>query len=443
MRLVRAPGVAGLRHSLFDLLIEPVDSLRSVERHKARLLASLLLCLLMFGFTSGIVQVALIPGFQSTFSAMVAALLVVLCAYLGSRTRFYRLSAAFAVLAPALACVVVAVHNPNDRAWYGFILIAVIVAALFFSVRVAALVAVVVFTTLCLLPIWVVELRAPERILPLLALHGVLSPLLLIAARHQALIEREGQGELRKMDARLAEVQQLEAVARTAGTTAHDLNNLITVIDANATLLQQGGPSTSVELAEIRTAVGRAAALSRNLLSSSRTEALAARPFNVFEALQDFLPILARLAGPSIEIIVSGSRSAGQVSMSSLRLEQVLMNLIANARDAMPRGGRIVIDCVAVSSDHADLAHRSGKTPDGYVALTVTDTGAGMAPATLERAFEPFFTTKPTGRGTGLGLAIIREIVEQSGGHLVVTSELGVGSTFRAYLPAHGSGSST
>jgi hypothetical protein len=184
---------SGTGRALSTLLIEPVAALDSAERRKARLLSALLLCVLALGFTSAVVQAALVPNFGETFAAIAVALAVLCVGYAGSRTRLYRSSAALAAGAPALACIAVGVCNPDDRVWYGFILIAVVVTTLFFSVRTAALVAATLFAILCLLPIWVPELRAPERIVPLLSLHGVLSPLLLVAAHHQAQVERENQ----------------------------------------------------------------------------------------------------------------------------------------------------------------------------------------------------------------------------------------------------------
>jgi signal transduction histidine kinase len=401
------------------------------------LLASLLLCLLTLGVLSGLMQATMIPEFQATFAAMGAALAVLGVAYVGSRTSMYRLSAAVAAVAPALACIVIAVRSPDDRVWYGFILIAVIVATLFFSVRTAAMVAAAVFAALCLVPIWVLELRSPDRLVPLLALHGILSPLMLIAAWHHARIERESQRELRRMDARIAEIERLEGVARIAGTTAHDFNNLITVVSENLRRLELERPEArSRELEDMRMAVERASALSRQLLVSSRDETLRVEAFDVGALVSAFEPLLVRLAGSRVRVHVRPDGAPHTVKMNPTYLERVLMNLLVNARDAMPDGGCVTVESRGVVLAEADATAHAGAQPGPHVVIGVTDTGVGMAPATLERIFEPFFTTKPAGTGTGLGLSIVREIVEQSRGHIRVKSAPGKGTTFSVYLPS-------
>ena len=433
MLVAQVGGSLAVRRPLAEFLIEPLVTLGPVDRHKARLLASLLLCLLTLGVTSAVVQALTVPNFEPTLRAISGGLAAIFLAYLGSRTRHYRVSAAFASLALVGACVTTGVRTPDDRVWYGFLLIAIVVAALFFSVKTAVLAAGAVFALLCALPIWIVDLRAPERIVPLLALHGILSPLFLVATHHQALLEREGQAELRRVNAKLAEAEQLEAIARAAGSTVHDINNLITIIDANASFLEQRSARPSEELAEIRAALDRAATLSRNLLNSSRRDARHTT-LDVHALVQSFTPFLSRLAGSSVELRVNASGSGLEVPMSPLRLEQVLMNLVTNARDAMPDGGTISIECREVTLGWTALSGRKVR-PGRYAMVAVTDTGTGMDEATLMQAFEPFFTTKPSGYGTGLGLAIVRDIVEQAGGHVVPVTCLGQGTTFRVYLP--------
>jgi signal transduction histidine kinase len=431
-------GSAGSREAfrvLGGLLIEPLTTLDAVGRRKARLLATLLLCVLCLGLTSAIVQAATVPNFRATFAAIAVALVVLSVAYAGSRTRLYRLSAALAATTPALACIAVGVRSPDDRVWYGFMLIAVILASLFFSMRTAILVAVAIFATLCLLPIWVIELRAPERLVPLLALHGVLSPLLLVAARHQAAIERESQTELARMDARLMQLESLDRLARRAGSTAHDLNNLLTVIGANVSSLDaEPGLRLSQELSEIRLAVSRAGALSRQLLVSAREGSLRPELLAVDEAIRDFEPLLRRVAPPPVRIVLRAGSPLPQVKIHALHLEQVLINLVVNARDAMPEGGVLTIECTEVLVESADPDHHEVR-PGRYVRIAVMDGGVGMDPTTLARVFEPFFTTKGKTGGTGLGLAIVHEMVIRAHGYVKARSTPGAGTTFYVYLP--------
>jgi signal transduction histidine kinase len=438
---MQTEGFAGPRGAvrvLSGLLIEPLTKLGAIERLKARLLATLLLCVLCLGLTSAVVQAAVVPDFRSTFVAIAVALLVLSFAYAGSRTRLYRLSAALAATTPALACIAVGVRTPDDRVWYGFILIAVILASLFFSLRVAALVALAIFIVICLLPIWVVELRAPARLVPLLALHGVLSPLLLVAAAHQAAVERENRNQLDRMDARLMQIDGLEALARRAGSTAHDLNNLLTVIGANVSLLgAEPGLRLSRELSEIGTAVTRAAALSRQLLLTAREGSLRPQPLDAAEAVRNFESVLSRLVPASVRLVVHAQASRAHVEINPLQLERLLMNLVTNARDAMPQGGTITIECAEVVIE-ASGPEQTDLKPGRYLSIAVTDEGVGMDSASLARAFEPFFTTKSEAGGTGLGLTIVRDIALRAGGHVGVKSRPGEGTAFYVYLPARG-----
>jgi signal transduction histidine kinase len=436
MWLARLVGSVGIVRQLPEWLIEPFVDLESGERRKARLLSTLLLCLLALGVASAIVQLAVIPGFQNTFTAMMGALFVLFLAYAGSRTRLYRVSAVLAAAAPALACIAIGVRSPDDRVWYAFILMAVIVSSLFFSIQTAALVAVSIFVVLCLLPVWVTELRAPDRIVPLLALHGILSPLLLVAAHHHSSIEREAQNELRMRDLRITKLEQLDGVARVAGSAAHDLNNLISVIDASVSFLEQGGRDAARDIGGIRAATRRAALLSRRLLALSRGGHTEIRFVKVDEFMKDFQSLLLHLAPPPVRVEIRCRTDGAEIQVDPLQLERVMMNLVVNARDAMPLGGRLVVESSCVEPDAADANGFVPPSSGRHVMIAVTDTGTGMDAATRARIFEPFFTSKADGRGTGLGLSIVKDLVDQAGGHLTVTSELGKGSSFRIYLPA-------
>jgi len=423
-------GLGARAAGWWDRLVEPLVALGPVERRKARLLAGLLLSLVVLGAISAAVQAATISTFQRTLIAILGALLVLAISYAGSRTQFYRFSAGLAVAAPALACIAVGVLTPDDHVWYCFILIAVVFSSLFFSVRTAATVAVAIFVALCLMPIWVLELRAPGRLLPVLALHGVLSPLILIAAHHHATVEREAHHELLRRDAQLAEIERLEDFARSAAHVSHDLNNLLTIIDANVIHLDRDFVQGRAEVVgEIRAAIVRLSALSRTLMTTARERLQQTTEFEPSDVIRELAPLLSKMVGPSVEILVSEMLAVGKVAMDPLRLEQVLMNLVANARDAMPNGGRISIECSTVIPP----GRRNGDT--GYVAIDVIDTGVGMSDDLLGRIFTPFFTTKTNGRGTGLGLAIVQEVIEYYGGEVRVTSTPGQGSRFRVLLP--------
>jgi PAS domain S-box-containing protein len=236
----------------------------------------------------------------------------------------------------------------------------------------------------------------------------------------------------------LRQAQKMEAVGRLAGGVAHDFNNLLTVIKGYAELLRNEPGDTGTyqrNLEQISKAADRAAALTRQLLAFSRRQVLALEPVDLGEVVGNVQELLQRLLGEDVELKTEGDHNLGQVRADRGQIEQVLMNLAINARDAMPHGGKLVI-----TTDNIDLAkpESSGRftvMPGEYVVLTVTDSGTGMDEETQSHIFEPFFTTKEQGKGTGLGLSTVYGIVKQSGGYIWVSSEVGKGTSFKIYLP--------
>jgi PAS domain S-box-containing protein len=245
--------------------------------------------------------------------------------------------------------------------------------------------------------------------------------------------------ERRELEERLRQSQKLEAIGQLAGGVAHDFNNLLLVIAGNAELLIRdvtGGDPAPVDrasLEEIQKAAERAASLTRQLLAFSRTQALQSSAINLPQLITDLLPMLRRVITEHIEVVVRGGDEIRPVLGDRGQLQQVMLNLAVNARDAMPGGGRLTIRTTTEWLDHATLAGEA--LPGPYVVLEVSDTGIGMDEATRARIFEPFFTTKPVGQGTGLGLATVYGIVKQMAGTIRVASEPGRGTTFRVYFP--------
>jgi two-component system cell cycle sensor histidine kinase/response regulator CckA len=231
--------------------------------------------------------------------------------------------------------------------------------------------------------------------------------------------------ERRELEERLRQSQKMEAIGQLAGGVAHDFNNLLTVISGYAHMARRHvgvGPG-SPELAEIVHAADRAAELTKQLLAFARQQVLAPAPLDLNEVARGLVPMLSRLIGEDVRIAMLAGPGLPCVLADRAQVEQVIINLAINARDAMPDGGTLSIET-------------SVGCVDEFVCLSVTDTGTGIEPAELERIFEPFFTTKEVGVGTGLGLATVHGIVTQSGGHVRVSSEPGHGSTFSVYLPA-------
>jgi len=243
----------------------------------------------------------------------------------------------------------------------------------------------------------------------------------------------------RVLEEQLRQSQKLEAIGRLAGGVAHDFNNiLMSIMGAADLLLMQlrRDDSAREEAREIKQAVDRGAGLTRQLLAFSRRQATRSRLFALDDVVSDMDTMLRRLIGPEIDFEIRRSAELVNVVADSSQIEQVVLNLVVNARDAMPNGGRITVTVDAVDLDElAAVAIVEGKAGH-YARLSVADTGTGIDEQTRARLFEPFFTTKEQGKGTGLGLSIVYGIVKQSGGYITVVSEPGRGATFSIYLPA-------
>ena len=255
--------------------------------------------------------------------------------------------------------------------------------------------------------------------------------------RAAALVLANDVTERRALEERLAQAEKMEAIGRLAGGVAHDFNNLITVISGYTEILLARTELDGREhLAEIRHAADQAAALTRQLLAFSRRQVLHPRVVDVNEIVAGMEPMVRRIIGRDVTVAVRLATGPKTVKADRSQLERVILNLAANARDAMPTGGRLTIETGAVDFDDEFVAARGEGTAGPNVMLSVSDTGVGMSDDIQRQAFEPFFTTKEPGAGTGLGLATVFGVVKQSGGSIYVYSEPGRGTTFKVYLPA-------
>ncbi len=243
----------------------------------------------------------------------------------------------------------------------------------------------------------------------------------------------------RRLEERLRQAQKMEALGRVAGGVAHDFNNLLTVILGNLSLLESrvADRGTEHELVQaLQDAAARAAGLTGQLLAFSRRQVLKVRVLDLCALTQGMSAILSRLIGENIQLAVESGGTPCRVKADPTQIEQVILNLAINARDAMPEGGTLSLSTTYSSLDPDLRARHPEATAEAYVVLEVRDTGRGMDERTLEHLYEPFFTTKGAGRGTGLGLATVYGIVTQTGGFIDVDSQVGRGTAFRVYLPA-------
>jgi len=267
---------------------------------------------------------------------------------------------------------------------------------------------------------------------------GQMDSTLLARSIRYAIERKRANKEKEDLEQQLRQSQKMEAIGRLAGGIAHDFNNLLTVISGNTALsldeLHKNHPLRG-NMEDIKEASERGAELIRQLLAFSRHQIMEMKILDMNILLKDWDRMLNRILGDDVELITVFKEDIGKVKADEGQIMQVIMNLIVNARDAMPCGGKLTVETTNVILDETYCETHKEVAPGHYVMLSVSDSGVGMIPKVKEQIFEPFFTTKEMGRGTGLGLSTVYGIVKQTGGHIQVYSEVGWGTTFKIYLP--------
>jgi len=251
-------------------------------------------------------------------------------------------------------------------------------------------------------------------------------------------IERDITAQ-KRAEGQVHQSQKMEAIGRLAGGVAHDFNNILGIINACAEFLRDRldpAAESSQYVENIKKSIERGSSLTRQLLTFSRSSVIQPRVLDLNERLKDVSKLLRPLMGDDVEILIMSKSPTAVVEADPGQLDQIVVNLAVNARDAMPRGGKFILETRAERFDEGFAEQHQAMSAGKYVVLAVSDTGNGMDEATASRIFEPFFTTKEMGKGTGLGLATVYGIVKQSAGHILVYSELGHGTTFKIYLPS-------
>lgn len=263
-------------------------------------------------------------------------------------------------------------------------------------------------------------------------------PLRIIGTVQNITESKNAELNLQKSEEKLRQAQKLESVGRLAGGIAHDFNNMLTVIkgysDLSLRMLPRENP-VRCYVEEIKKAGERSSSLTYQLLAFSRTQILQPEVLNINQIIAETIKMLKYMIGEDIRIILQLDAEIAYIKADHGQISQVLMNLLVNARDAMPEGGEITIKTEIVSREETDFSQNSPQKAEKFVKLKVQDTGTGMDSTTLKNVFEPFYTTKEIGKGTGLGLSTVYGIIEQSGGQITVKSELGIGTAFEIYLP--------
>jgi signal transduction histidine kinase len=385
---------------------------------------------------------------SSSSVIILAGVTLILIAFVMVRLGYFRPGLVLYVLdTVAVALLAAFVGDPlGSVAMLTTVLFPIFVTTMLLSYRwVFGVVLVIVVCSVVLLRVVGLPEGQTETGAVLLGILVVASGLIVVLRHHFSVLERKRLDQLRQsqeeklcLEVKIHQAARMESVGQLASGVAHDFNNLLTAILGNLELargmLQEKDPLLE-SLEQVETAAKSAAALTQQLLAFTRQQVVDPKVVNLNDVIGRVHKMLTRMIGEDIALQNSAGKDLGSVKVDPSLMEQIVVNLVVNARDAMPDGGSLLLETSNVTLDASYQARHPLVAPGDYILLTVTDTGVGMTPEVLAHVFEPFFTTKPKGRGTGLGLAMVYGAVKQCGGHIEVYSEPGQGTTFKIYLP--------
>lgn len=403
----------------------------------ARLLATSILVFLLLAVGACLAQLHLAPDILAIMPLVGVGALVGVVAFFMAHTRHYRLAALTIAADLILVCVVAIQARPLDPVFEGMITCAVIFASVFLPL--GQLVTVAVFAVLATMlgALTVPELREAGYHFPIIVYQLLAVSLLLLARGHRDRMEQARRDVDSRLSRELAASRRMETVGRLAGNVAHDFNNLLMVISTNTNLLAaraELGPDQRGLLDEIVAATDRAAQVTGQLLTLGRQQSEETRTIDLVAAVSATETLLRRALGSTVELRMTLCDGPLPVAADEGQIGQVLLNLLVNARDALPDGGVIRVDLHRLSLDQT-MAREAGVESGNYAALRVVDNGLGMSGETMERAFEPFYTDRADGSGTGLGLASVYAIASSCGGGVRLDSAKGAGTTVHILLP--------
>jgi signal transduction histidine kinase/CheY-like chemotaxis protein len=397
------------------------------ERQRAELLSALVLMIAPLAALVAALQLELKPKSWFALFGLCIGVLLFSFAYVVSRTKHYRLAAYLVCVGPIVVACSVGVTVSADRVWFVVPNVSVVLASALLGARGALATGVAACSSVALVLLLNRQGLLLSEVASIVMMDVMLTLLIVVSTWYRNRLEALRERLLRAREMELAESRRMESIGRLAGGIAHDFNNLLTVVLANAELLSRGR-SVNTAAREIESAGTRAAELTRQLLSYARQQVTTPTVVDINEIIHNLEPIARRLLPENIRVEWQREPQLWHVKIDPTQLEQVVLNLTVNARDAMPDGGVLVIRT-------SNVTRMQDGAEQHLAEISLRDSGMGMNEETLERVFEPFFTTKNPSIGTGLGLATVEAIVQQANGFVEVDSELHQGTEFRVYLP--------